>query len=90
MSENGSPFRLRDPDEAGRAVEPRLHVYGPGAVCDTEARGHAAPRDLSPAELVVDATQGFSRCGPSTRRCAGAISSAPSVSSRSRRPPRLP
>jgi hypothetical protein len=59
VSQNDSPFRLRDPGEAGRADEPRVHVYGPAAVCDTEARGHAAPRDLSPAELVVDATQGF-------------------------------
>ncbi len=59
MSQHDDPFRLRDPGEASRAVEPRLHVYGPGAVCDTEARGHAAPRDLSLLELVVNATQGF-------------------------------
>lgn len=59
MSENHDPFRLRDPGERARAAEPRLHVYGPGAVCDTESRGHEAPRGLSLLELVLDATQGF-------------------------------
>jgi hypothetical protein len=59
VSQNDDPFRLRDAGEASRAVEPRLHVYGPGAVCDTEARGSAAPRNLSRLELVVDATEGF-------------------------------
>jgi hypothetical protein len=52
-------FRMRDPEEAAREVEPQIHVYGPSAVCDTENRGHATPRNRSPLEIVVDATEGF-------------------------------
>jgi hypothetical protein len=59
VPQDDSPFRLRPSGELAEAAEPRLHVYGPGAICDTEARGHTAPRELSPAELVLDATQGF-------------------------------
>jgi hypothetical protein len=53
------PFRRRDPEEAARDVEPQLHVYGPGAVCDTDTRGYATPGGRDPLELVVDATEGF-------------------------------
>jgi hypothetical protein len=59
VSETTDPFRMRDPDEAAREVEPQVHIYGPGAVCDTETRGHATPRNRSPLEIVVDATEGF-------------------------------
>lgn len=54
-----SPFRMRDPVEAAREAEPQIHVYGPGAVCDTEKRGYARPKNRSPLEIVVDATEGF-------------------------------
>ena len=53
------PFRARDPEKAAAAAEPRLHVYGPRAVCDTESRGTPTPGGRSLLELVVDASQGF-------------------------------
>jgi hypothetical protein len=59
VSETTDPFRMRDPDEAAREVKPQIHVCGPGAVCDTETRGHATPGNRSPLEIVVDATEGF-------------------------------
>ena len=58
-SMGSDPFRRRDPEEAARDVEPQLHVYGPGAVCDTDTRGYATPGGRDPLELVVDATEGF-------------------------------
>ena len=36
-----------------------IHVLGAGIVCDTERRGHPEPKRLHPAELVLDATEGF-------------------------------
>ncbi len=53
------PFRPRDPEKAAREAEPRVHVYGPGAVCDTESRGQRTPGGRSLLEIVVDASQGF-------------------------------
>ena len=59
MSEATSPFQPRDPEEAAREVEPQIHVYGPGAICDTENRGYTTPGNRSPLEIVVDASEGF-------------------------------
>lgn len=36
-----------------------VHVVSDGVVCATEGRGHATPGDRRPAEIVVDATEGF-------------------------------
>lgn len=36
-----------------------LHVIADGVVCGTEGRGHATPGGRPPAEIVVDATEGF-------------------------------
>jgi len=36
-----------------------LHLVADGVVCGTEGRGHASPGGRSPAEIVVDATEGF-------------------------------
>jgi len=58
-SQPANPFQLRQGDDASRAREPHVHVYGPGAVCATEKRGSATPRGRSPLEIVVDASQGF-------------------------------
>ncbi len=54
-----NPFQTRDPDEAAREAEPYVHVYGKGAVCDTDTRGYPTPGNRSPLELVVDASEGF-------------------------------
>jgi hypothetical protein len=59
VSDTTNPFQLRNSDEAAREVEPQIHVYGPDAVCDTDTRGHATPRNRSLLEIVVDASEGF-------------------------------
>ena len=53
------PFLTRDPDEAAKEIEPLVHVFGNGVVCDTDSRGYATPDDRDPLELVVDASEGF-------------------------------
>jgi hypothetical protein len=50
---------MLQPDDAGRERKPQIHVYGRGAVCDTDKRGLATPRGRSPLEIVVDASEGF-------------------------------
>jgi hypothetical protein len=40
-------------------INPEVHLLRPGIVCDTEARGHATPKALTPLEIVVDASDGF-------------------------------
>jgi hypothetical protein len=54
-------FKLRNPEEAAREVEPQMHVYGPGAQCITDTSlGKATPQDRrDPIRLVVEASQGF-------------------------------
>jgi Metallo-peptidase family M12B Reprolysin-like len=53
------PFKQRDPDDAAKAIESEVHIYGPNAVCETDIRGHAQPRNRPPTEIVVDASEGF-------------------------------
>jgi len=36
-----------------------VHLIADGIVCNTEGRGHATPGGRPPAEIVVDATEGF-------------------------------
>lgn len=40
-------------------TEDQVHLVTKGAVCATEGRGHTRPGGRSPAEIVVDASQGF-------------------------------
>lgn len=54
-----APLLFRDPDDAAREVEPSLHIYHRGAVCDTDTKGYPTPENRSPTELVVDASEGF-------------------------------
>ena len=54
-----NPFEPRKPDAAARDAQGDVHVFGRGAVCDTESRGRATPRGLSPLEIVLDASEGF-------------------------------
>jgi hypothetical protein len=54
-----NPFQPRSSEEAAKAKDPQVHVYGPGAVCETEPRGHRTPRGRTPLEIVVDASEGF-------------------------------
>jgi Metallo-peptidase family M12 len=52
-------FRMRDRDEAAKEMEPQVHVFGDGIVCDTDSRGFPTPDNRDPLELVVDASEGF-------------------------------
>ena len=54
-----NPFEAKKPDTAAREAQGEVHVFGRGAVCDTESRGHSTPRGLSPLEIVLDASEGF-------------------------------
>jgi hypothetical protein len=58
-SRRADPFQARQSDAAAREAKDEVHVFGRGAVCDTESRGHATPRGLSPLEIVLDASEGF-------------------------------
>lgn len=54
------PFRPADDKEAaGKLATPDVHVYGDRNRCATDTRGFATPRNLSPFEIVVDASDGF-------------------------------
>ncbi|MEV6493504.1 matrixin family metalloprotease, partial [Actinoplanes sp. NPDC051633] len=44
---------------AARHIEPQVNVFGNGVVCDTDSRGYPTPQDRDPADLVVDASEGF-------------------------------
>ena len=59
-------FLMRDPDEAAKEMEPQIHVFGDGIVCDTDSRGYATPDNRDPLELVVDASEvkPFDDCSP--------------------------
>jgi len=52
-------FLLRQREKPTQEQENRVHVLGPGIICDTEPRGHATPEGRSPLEIVVDASEGF-------------------------------
>src|SRR5262245_52033995 len=54
-----NPFQLRNPDDAARDIAPEVHVYGPNIVCETDTRGYATPKNLTPTEIVLEASEGF-------------------------------
>jgi len=53
---NATPLRKA---EGPNKLDPEVHVFGNGFRCDTESRGHATPQGRNPAELVLDASEGF-------------------------------
>lgn len=54
------PFQLLAPETAAGQAAPEIHVFGKyKAVCRTDSKGHARPRNASPYEIVVDSTEGF-------------------------------
>lgn len=53
------PFQRSEADNPLARAEDRLHVFGDGQVCLTNARGYPSPENRSPAEIVLDATEGF-------------------------------
>jgi hypothetical protein len=52
-------LQLKNPESVATASEPFVHVMQKGIRCDTEERGHSAPRGRSITEIVVDASEGF-------------------------------
>ncbi len=54
-----TPFQLRDRKAAAREVTSQVHVFGDGVVCNTDSRGYPTPDNRDPAEIVVDASEGF-------------------------------
>ena len=54
-----NPFQIRASGGHAHGPESEVHVIGPGVICDTEKRGYATPHNRDPAEIVVDASEGF-------------------------------
>ena len=54
-----NPVRFKTKKDMAEAEEPFVHIYHKGVVCETDKRGYASPQDRGPAELAVDATEGF-------------------------------
>ena len=52
---------LRNADELAPEIQPLVHVFGKDChiLCDTEARGHATPENMSPFDLALHASLGF-------------------------------
>jgi hypothetical protein len=53
------PFRLLSPEALAKVTKGCAHVFGKGYRCDTDTLGYQTPDDRSPAELVLDASEGF-------------------------------
>lgn len=52
-------FDLANDTAARERLEGTTHIYHGGARCETETRGYPNPKNRSPLELVLDATNGF-------------------------------
>ncbi len=52
-------FKPRNADDVFNAAEPEKHVFGHSKICSTDSRGYPTPHNRSPAELVLDASDGF-------------------------------
>lgn len=56
----GSSFEQRTTHYPFDPIQAELHVYGKNSkVCLTDSRGFATPKNRNPAELVLDASEGF-------------------------------
>jgi hypothetical protein len=53
------PFKQRTKAELDAMRKGTAHVHGHGVRCVTDAKGMLHPRGMSPAELVVDSSDGF-------------------------------
>ncbi len=53
-------LKYRDQKKVAKVLKDKLHKYGKaGAICDTDTRGYRTPDNRNPAEIVVDASEGF-------------------------------
>jgi hypothetical protein len=53
------PFKLRPNSERDELMRGTAHTYGNSVRCATDTRGRSRPLDRAPAEIVVDASDGF-------------------------------
>ena len=53
------PFQVRQSEDFRKQKETKIHRYATNVVCRTDTRGQAHPKGRSPAEIVVDASNGF-------------------------------
>ncbi|MBM3460374.1 MAG: matrix metalloproteinase-11, partial [Armatimonadetes bacterium] len=58
-AQGADPFELRPVSNRSSEKSPQVHIYGGGAVCETDKRGYASPEGRSPLDLVLDASGGF-------------------------------
>ncbi len=60
-SHSGYPEALkrRSPEESARIERKELHIYGSKILCRTDTRGFPTPKNRSPLDLKLDATEGF-------------------------------
>lgn len=54
-----NPFQERQTKKSTSKSDELLHSLGDGIVCDTDRRGYSTPQGATPAEIVVDASEGF-------------------------------
>ncbi|WP_299215700.1 matrixin family metalloprotease [uncultured Aquimarina sp.] len=53
-------FSERKDNNPFAPAESNIHLYGKSSIkCETDSRGYATPKDRDPAEIVVDASEGF-------------------------------
>jgi hypothetical protein len=53
------PFRRLQPDAMSKHKKGSAHVFGKHHRCVTDTLGYKSPRNHGPAEIVVDASEGF-------------------------------
>ena len=58
-AQQAGAFRPREARKPTAEAESRVHLLGPGIICDTDRRGHPTPQGRNPREIVVDASEGF-------------------------------
>ncbi len=52
-------FAARKQENVFKPANTDLHLYGNSKVCLTDSKGYAMPKNMSPAEIVLDASEGF-------------------------------
>lgn len=58
-SDKPNPFKRITSSDNRKETENRIYFLKSGIRCDTDHRGSATPGGLSPAEIVLDASEGF-------------------------------
>lgn len=56
---DANPFQFQKLGRVEAEDNPPVHIHAHGVICDTEGPGSSRPRNKTPLELVVDATEGF-------------------------------